>query len=118
MSFADELDEMWTDELWDLGAELENRSWWILKPGMADRGMGIRIFNSKDDLQHIFENFESQDTDDEDGSEEEDASGTAVVTSQLRHFVIQVSHPTFIPARIALNHTAGVYFEPSVARPI
>lgn len=128
LSFADELDEMWTDDLWDLGAELDsdNHSWWILKPldhssfvstqhsfsvnrGMADRGMGIRIFNSKEDLHHIFENFDS---------EEEDDGGTAVITSQLRHFVIQVSHPTFIPARIALNHIAGVYFEPSVARPI
>ncbi|KIK06838.1 hypothetical protein K443DRAFT_88429 [Laccaria amethystina LaAM-08-1] len=89
LSFADELDEMWTDELWDLGAELDNHSWWILKPGMADRGMGIRIFNSKEDLHHIFENFESQDADEENGSEGEDASGTAVVTSQLRHFVIQ-----------------------------
>jgi len=33
ISFADELDEMWADELWELGLELEaNSSWWILKP--------------------------------------------------------------------------------------
>lgn len=33
ISFADELDEMWTDELWELGLELEaGTSWWILKP--------------------------------------------------------------------------------------
>lgn len=33
ISFADELDEMWTDELWELGDELESGcSWWILKP--------------------------------------------------------------------------------------
>lgn len=33
LSFADELDEMWTDELWELGDALEARqSWWILKP--------------------------------------------------------------------------------------
>jgi len=33
ISFADELDELWTDELWELGSELEtNSSWWILKP--------------------------------------------------------------------------------------
>jgi tubulin--tyrosine ligase len=33
ISFADELDEMWADELWELGSELEaNSSWWILKP--------------------------------------------------------------------------------------
>jgi hypothetical protein len=33
ISFADELDEMWTDDLWDLGSELSSEnSWWILKP--------------------------------------------------------------------------------------
>jgi hypothetical protein len=33
ISFADELDEMWADELWELGSELEaGSSWWILKP--------------------------------------------------------------------------------------
>jgi tubulin--tyrosine ligase len=33
ISFADELDEMWTDELWELGSELDTKSsWWILKP--------------------------------------------------------------------------------------
>ncbi|KAF8203106.1 tubulin-tyrosine ligase [Pholiota molesta] len=87
ISFADELDEMWTDELWDLGEKLDaGRSWWILKPGMADRGMGIRIFNNKEHLQDIFESFEEDS--DEEGKEDEDG-GTDVVTSQLRHFVIQ-----------------------------
>ena len=38
LSFADELDEMWTDELWDLGQALEaSKSWWILKP-LVDTG--------------------------------------------------------------------------------
>jgi len=33
ISFADELEEMWTDELWELGNELNSgASWWILKP--------------------------------------------------------------------------------------
>ena len=33
ISFADELDEFWTDELWELGLELEaSSSWWIIKP--------------------------------------------------------------------------------------
>ncbi|KAF9480074.1 tubulin-tyrosine ligase [Pholiota conissans] len=89
ISFADELDEMWTDELWELGEKLDaGSSWWILKPGMADRGMGIRMFNTKEDLQNIFESFEDDSEDEaEEAVEEED--GTAVVTSQLRHFVIQ-----------------------------
>ena len=89
LTFADELDEMWTDELFDL-AELLDASdyskprWYILKPGMADRGMGIRLFDSKEGLQSIFEEFEEN----EDAEDEED--DTAVVTSQLRHFVVQV----------------------------
>ena len=111
ISFADELDELWTDELWELGEKLDNdKSWWILKPlveislfpshavlsvastrGMADRGMGIRIFNSKDQLQGIFEGFESdEESDNEDEEVQRDDSKTAVATSQLRHFVVQV----------------------------
>lgn len=35
LSFADELDEMWTDDLWELGQALETSdSWWILKPSV------------------------------------------------------------------------------------
>lgn len=48
--------------------------------------MGIRLFNSKDALHEIFEEFELSDSEDDEG----DHGGTAVVTSQLRHFVIQV----------------------------
>ncbi|TDL28420.1 hypothetical protein BD410DRAFT_737718 [Rickenella mellea] len=96
ISFADELDEMWYDELYDLGEEIEKNpgKWWILKPGMADRGMGIRLFNSKEALRDIFEAFEQ----DSDGSEDEQQSGTAVVASQLRFFVIQeyLMHPLLL----------------------
>ncbi|KAF9458209.1 tubulin-tyrosine ligase [Collybia nuda] len=88
--FADDLDEMWSDELWDLGEELDlTGAWWILKPGMADRGMGIRLFNSKVSLQRIFEEFEGTDSEDSDNSDTNSNKGTAIVTSQLRHFVIQ-----------------------------
>ena len=68
ITYADELDEMWADDLWDLGAELDRqpRKWWILKPGMADRGMGIRLFNSRDALQAVFESFEDTDTSEDD----------------------------------------------------
>lgn len=35
ISFADELDELWTDELWELATKLEEPgSWWILKPSV------------------------------------------------------------------------------------
>ncbi|KAF9229469.1 tubulin-tyrosine ligase [Gyrodon lividus] len=87
ISHADELDEMWSDELWDLGNQLDaddSKSWYILKPGMADRGMGIRLFNSKDSLYEIFQEFEG-DSDDE----QVEDTDTSVMTSQLRHFVIQ-----------------------------
>jgi tubulin--tyrosine ligase len=98
INFADELDEMWTDELYDLGHFLDEDRWCILKPGMADRGMGLRLFNSKDDLQRIFEEFEDKDTD-----EEDESSSTAVVTSQLRHFVIQ----EYLPRPMLLDPVAG-----------
>ncbi|KIJ68279.1 hypothetical protein HYDPIDRAFT_106453 [Hydnomerulius pinastri MD-312] len=87
ISFADELDEMWSDELYDLGDLLDretSKRWFILKPGMADRGMGIRLFNSKNSLYQIFQEFEG-DSDDE----EVEDTGTSVMTSQLRHFVVQ-----------------------------
>jgi hypothetical protein len=90
ISFADELEDMWSDELWDLAQKLSPERWWILKPGMADRGMGIRLFNNQEDLQRIFEEFEG-DIDEE--GEEAEENATAVVTSQLRHFVIQACIP-------------------------
>lgn len=90
LTFADELDEMWTDELFDLSDFLEEPRdskphWCILKPGMADRGIGIRLFDSKGGLQSIFEGFEENDD-----VEEEEDDDTGVIASQLRHFVVQV----------------------------
>lgn len=58
---------------------------------MADRGMGIRIFHTKDELLSIFEEFDGESSDD-DGQESTENDGTAVVISQLRHFVIQVKN--------------------------
>jgi len=89
LSFADELEEMWSDELWELGEKLRNdATWWILKPGMSDRGMGIRLFNNKQDLQEILESFESE-NEDEQSDVEGGGDGTTVMLSQLRHFVVQ-----------------------------
>ncbi|KAJ7456677.1 TTL-domain-containing protein [Mycena latifolia] len=111
LSFVDELEEMFLDELWELGRELEDGGkWWILKPGMADRGNGIRLFNSKTALEKIFEDFEEAESDDDAGNEsngEEDK--TAVVTSQLRHFVIQeyLSNPLlFDPAEVSIDDSS------------
>lgn len=94
LTYADELDEFWADDLYDLGEELDSAEgrWYILKPGMADRGMGIRMFNSKDALRNIFEEFEgASDDEDEDEEDGDGSASTAVVTSQLRHFVVQVA---------------------------
>ncbi|CAE7184786.1 unnamed protein product [Rhizoctonia solani] len=90
ISFADELDDAWADELWDLSVDLEKGDkWFILKPGMADRGQGIRIFNTRESLYHIFESFEDDSSDEESDGDTQGNSKTAVMTSQLRHFVIQ-----------------------------
>ncbi|EKM83751.1 hypothetical protein AGABI1DRAFT_66676 [Agaricus bisporus var. burnettii JB137-S8] len=104
IAFADELDEKWADELYELGCFLDDdpQRWWILKPGMADRGMGIRLFSTKEALYQIFEEFELSDSDDE----ERQSSQTAVVASQLRHFVIQeyISSPLLLdPREVSVN---------------
>lgn len=113
VSCADELDELWSDELWELGNELDAapQKWYILKPGMADRGMGIRLFNSKDTLYKIFEEFDGC-SDDED---EED--NTLVLTSQLRHFVIQVSGKFTFPLISLKDVWSGIHNHTPASRP-
>ncbi|PYH98296.1 tubulin-tyrosine ligase family protein [Aspergillus ellipticus CBS 707.79] len=89
----------------------EEKEWWILKPGMSDRGQGIRLFNSEDGLREIFEEWEVSDSDDESGSERSEPSddeddnnnnnnNNGVVTSQLRHFIAQpyIDPPLLIPS--------------------
>ncbi|KAK6333226.1 hypothetical protein TWF718_011047 [Orbilia javanica] len=89
----------------------EGREWWILKPGMSDRGVGIRLFSTMEELQGIFEGWEEEESDEEDededtparsdGEEEEkdtpvkeaENKSTGIITSRLRHFVAQ----TYIP---------------------
>lgn len=96
ITHADELDELFYDELYELDQAFishsaedgEERKWWILKPAMADKGQGIRLFDSKEMLQGILEGFE----DDSDEEEEEEAeSSTRVSLSMMRDWVIQVS---------------------------
>lgn len=100
VQFADELDELFQDELYDLALAMDApvadggaRPWFILKPGMSDKGQGIRLFSTREELEEIFEEMEeSSDEEDEDGAEHEDDDdgGDGVAMSQLRHFVIQV----------------------------
>ncbi|EJU01968.1 hypothetical protein DACRYDRAFT_107694 [Dacryopinax primogenitus] len=124
--FADELEELWADELWDLGKYLdeqeeaeeeEERRWYILKPGMADKGQGIRMFSSKHELEEIFEEFEEESKDDDDDDEDATAlvdgengkqdggrngESTRVNAQQMRHFVIQ----EYVPRALLLNPLA------------
>lgn len=76
------------DEAYELRTEIEQGDkTWILKPSMSDRGQGIRLFRSIPQLQSIFDSFEELPTDDEAEDAEEENHG--VITSQLRHFVVQ-----------------------------
>jgi hypothetical protein len=116
----DALVEAWElKESWARNAELDNegeeagkkREWWILKPGMSDRGQGIRLFSSEEELTSIFEEWDPEsDDEDEEEDEEEDArsdagnehkdgeeEGNGIITAQLRHFVAQpYIHPPLL----------------------
>lgn len=100
----DALIEAWDlKESWSRNEEKEpsEREWWILKPGMSDRGQGIRLFSTEEELTAIFEEWDPE-SDDED--EEHDARSDAgrddddgIMTSQLRHFVAQpYIHPPLL----------------------
>ena len=89
----------------------EEIEWWILKPGMSDRGQGIRLFSTMEELQGIFDEWEEDqpDTDDEDeGEEDEDGDGDGdgdnkggdyIMASHLRHFIAQpyIHPPLLLP---------------------
>ena len=111
LQFADELDELFADELYDLLQQMEQaeaegeRRWFLCKPAMSDKGQGIRLFSSRAELEEIFEEMEEEESEDGIGEEEEEddietegeqaereeEEEAGVQTSQLRHFVIQVS---------------------------
>ncbi|RDW86407.1 putative acid phosphatase [Aspergillus mulundensis] len=116
LDYAEFLDDALL-EAYELRGSLENneskpdseKEWWILKPGMSDRGQGIRLFNSEDQLREIFEEWEvdSEDEDedkDESNDERDDetdkAAASGVVTSQLRHFIAQpyIDPPLLLPS--------------------
>lgn len=84
------------------------KDWWILKPGMSDRGQGIRLFSTMEELQAIFDGWEEERPDSEDEDEDDepeegnrkadaDESGDYITTSHLRHFVAQpYIHPPLL----------------------
>lgn len=104
---------------WQRNAGLEgegkekSREWWILKPGMSERGQGIRLFSSEEELTDIFGEWdpESDDEEEEEGEGEvrsdagstlskgntEEKEGKGIITSQLRHFIAQpYIHPPLL----------------------
>jgi len=112
-SFADELDELLMDDLYEVDQSFAaaeqggEAKWWILKAALADKGNGIRLFNSRDTLEDIFHEFEPESDDDEDDEDvgEDQSEGderpgqsraamfgadTRVDATQLREWVIQV----------------------------
>jgi tubulin--tyrosine ligase len=112
----DALVEAWDlKESWARNEEQEEkeREWWILKPGMSERGQGIRLFSNEEELTSIFEEWDppsdDEDEDEEDarsdaGNEKEDNDG--IMTSQLRHFIAQpYIHPPLLLAPPAETST-------------
>ena len=87
-------------ESWERNASKsddEEKEWWILKPGMSDRGQGIRLFNSEQGLTDIFEEWEEDMPDTDDETEAFDEDGQGIMTSDLRHFVAQpYVHPPLL----------------------
>ncbi|KAG6361596.1 hypothetical protein INS49_009823 [Diaporthe citri] len=122
VDYAEFLDDA-LDETFDLRASLERngggggdslsaeeREWWILKPSMSDRGQGIRLFSTMEELQAIFDGWEaeepsSSDEDNEDGDDGDRAGAyggddrDGITTSHLRHFVAQpyIHPPLLLP---------------------
>lgn len=126
----DALIEAWElHESWARGEAGGEKEWWILKPGMSERGQGIRLFSSEEELSRIFEAWDPPSDDEEeegDETENEEArsdAGTAldlsrpkseeqgedskgIITSQLRHFIAQpYIHPPLLlhPSASASN---------------
>lgn len=112
LDYAEFLDEALVDA-WDLNESMakneqrtsaQDKTWWILKPGMSDGGNGIRLFSSMEELQTIFEEWEDAIPDEEEDDDVEDGDDASVnpesndhgasgdgnaMTSQLRHFIAQ-----------------------------
>ncbi len=115
VDYAEFLDEALVEayELYELftrneGKAAVDREWWILKPSMSDRGIGIRLFSTHQELHDIFDQWESDqpESEDEDDDVEQavlDARSSetpkfdsGIITSQLRHFIAQPYIPPLL----------------------
>lgn len=103
LDYAEFLDDS-LDENWELRQELQSeRKWWIVKPSMSDKGQGIRIFKTINQLQEIFDSFDegiNTDDEDEDHDNSRKIDDNKIIISQLRHFIIQeyLSNPLLLPS--------------------
>lgn len=109
-----ELRESWAGNAEEDG--MKGKEWWILKPSMGERGQGIRLFSSQEELEEIFKGWDpdSDEDDDEENNtdDHEDAQNGAngsstgndsaektngFITSHLRHFTLQpYIHPPLL----------------------
>ena len=95
---AYELHESWVR---NETASASEQEFWILKPSMSDKGQGIRVFSSKQQLQAIFEEWEPPEGESEGSADVTPGGGDRMrdqggdgdtmdgMASQLRHFVVQ-----------------------------
>ncbi|KAK6203521.1 tubulin-tyrosine ligase family-domain-containing protein [Scheffersomyces amazonensis] len=104
VDYAEFLDDS-LDDAYELRDEInKGDKVWILKPSMSDKGQGIRLFRTIDQLQEIFNSFEEEEEEDDDEDEEEvdqvdKDDNNGIILSQLRHFVVQEykSSPLLLP---------------------
>lgn len=101
LDYAEFLDDS-LDENWELRQELEQSEesgkWWIVKPSMSDKGQGIRVFQTIEDLQAIFDSFD--DEIDDEAPQDSLIDDNKIIISQLRHFIIQkyLTNPLLLPS--------------------
>ena len=102
IKYADELDELFYDELYDVKMDLDHgkdrghgveQKWWILKPAMADKAQGIRLFDTEDSLRAILdafeEHYENNYESDDDNNQGQHVT-TKVSLTMMQDWVIQV----------------------------
>ncbi|RCK59399.1 putative tubulin--tyrosine ligase PBY1 [Candida viswanathii] len=87
VDYAEFLDDA-LDDAYELREEInQGDKLWILKPSMSDKGQGIRLFKTIDQLQDIFNSFEEGNDEEDENGEHDDNNG--IILSQLRHFIVQ-----------------------------
>jgi len=99
-AYAEFLDDS-LDEAFELRCILEQNTseTYILKPSMSDRGDGIRLFKSIDQLQAIFDSFEEDEESEGEGKDGDACSSKhGIILSQMRNFIVQkyMSNPLLL----------------------